>query len=299
MFGYIVVNQPEMKFKEYDIYHRYYCGLCKALQEHKGVLGQLSLSYDMTFLVLLLTGLYEPEEQEGHRRCAPHPVVKHVYTQNIFSEYAAAMNMILTYFKCLDDWQDEKKITRKIYSSLLAGGRKRPEDAGEVRYIKKAEIIREKLSELTRLEQEDSRDLDRLSGLFGEIMAEIFAVYEDEWEYSLRKTGYFLGRYVYILDAYDDIEEDIRKKQFNPLIYRLLSFSGENRESNLKVEDISRETWCQFQEWTKEVLMLQASECAMEYEKLPILKNVEILRNILYSGIWVSFYRTSEKRLEK
>ena len=70
MFGYIVVNQQEMKFKEFDEYHRYYCGLCRALKEDQGAKGQLSLSYDMTFLVLLLTGLYEPsEEQIGRASC--------------------------------------------------------------------------------------------------------------------------------------------------------------------------------------------------------------------------------------
>ena len=69
MFGYIVVNQQEMKFKEFDEYHRYYCGLCRALKEDQGAKGQLSLSYDMTFLVLLLTGLYEPSEERGTKIC--------------------------------------------------------------------------------------------------------------------------------------------------------------------------------------------------------------------------------------
>ena len=64
MFGYIVINQSEMKFKEYDVYRSYYCGLCQSLKERYGVLGQLSLNYDMTFILMLLTGLYEPEEQE-------------------------------------------------------------------------------------------------------------------------------------------------------------------------------------------------------------------------------------------
>ena len=65
MFGYIVINQSEMKFKEYDVYRSYYCGLCQSLKERYGVLGQLSLNYDMTFILMLLTGLYEPEEQEA------------------------------------------------------------------------------------------------------------------------------------------------------------------------------------------------------------------------------------------
>lgn len=73
MFGYIVVNQSEMKFKEYDVYRSYYCGLCQSLKERYGVLGQLSLNYDMTFILMLLTGLYEPEDVVGQCRCVAHP----------------------------------------------------------------------------------------------------------------------------------------------------------------------------------------------------------------------------------
>ncbi len=61
MFGYISINKAEMKFKDYDVYHSYYCGLCKVLKECYGRRGQVTLSFDMTFLVILLTGLYEPD----------------------------------------------------------------------------------------------------------------------------------------------------------------------------------------------------------------------------------------------
>ena len=61
MFGYIAINKAEMKFKDYDMYHSYYCGLCKCLKECYGIRGQMTLSFDMTFLIVLLTGLYEPQ----------------------------------------------------------------------------------------------------------------------------------------------------------------------------------------------------------------------------------------------
>ena len=65
MFGYIIVNKPELKFKEFDLYQSYYCGLCKTLKDQFGRKGQLTLSYDMAFVVLLLTSLYEPETEAG------------------------------------------------------------------------------------------------------------------------------------------------------------------------------------------------------------------------------------------
>ena len=69
MFGYIAINKAEMKFKDYDVYQAYYCGLCRRLKECYGKRGQLTLSYDMTFLIVLLTGLYEPKTVTGETRC--------------------------------------------------------------------------------------------------------------------------------------------------------------------------------------------------------------------------------------
>ena len=69
MFGYVTVNQKELKYKEFDLYHAYYCGLCRTLREKFGVTGQFSLTYDCTFLVMFLTGLYEPEEEHKKQKC--------------------------------------------------------------------------------------------------------------------------------------------------------------------------------------------------------------------------------------
>ncbi len=84
-----------------------------------GMAGQISLSYDMTFLAMLLSGLYEPEETCSRERCVAHPLSRHMAIENIFTEYAADMNVLLTMYKCEDDWQDEKKFGRHLYGSVL------------------------------------------------------------------------------------------------------------------------------------------------------------------------------------
>ena len=119
MFGYIIINKAEMKFREFDVYHSYYCGLCRRLKEKYGFLGQITLSYDMTFLVMLLTGLYEPETQEKHYKCAAHPFEKHLARINMFTDYAADMNVLFSYYKCRDDWEDERKLWKLAYEKLL------------------------------------------------------------------------------------------------------------------------------------------------------------------------------------
>ena len=82
MYGYIVVNKQELKFREYDECRSYYCGLCEVLKKEYGRLGQISISYDMLFLILLLTGLYEPETTFYKSRCMIHPLEKHQVRRN-------------------------------------------------------------------------------------------------------------------------------------------------------------------------------------------------------------------------
>lgn len=203
MFGYISINKAEMKFKDYDVYHSYYCGLCKVLKECYGRRGQVTLSFDMTFLVILLTGLYEPDTKTEMVRCIAHPMQKHAAKANEFTEYAAAINMLLSYYKCEDDWADEHRKKAFVAAKLLHSKIKKIEKL----YPVKCKVISENLAQISKYEAENEQNLDLMSGLFGNIMAEIFAYRHDEWESSLRKIGFFLGKFIYLMDAYDDVEK--------------------------------------------------------------------------------------------
>ena len=111
MFGYINVNRKELSEENKKIYQAYYCGLCQRLRENCGKRGQILLAYDMTFLVILLTSLYECETKGDEFRCVVHPLKKQRMLYNEITEYAADMNIILTYYKLLDDWKDEQSKT--------------------------------------------------------------------------------------------------------------------------------------------------------------------------------------------
>ena len=119
MFGYIIVNKPEMKFREFDVYHGYYCGLCRKLKEHYGKFGQITLSYDMVFVLMTLTSLYEPETTKSMKRCVTHPLQKHEERVNNITDYVAHMNILLTYYKCKDDWNDDRKLEKLVLEKIL------------------------------------------------------------------------------------------------------------------------------------------------------------------------------------
>lgn len=172
MYGYVVVNKPELKIKEYDMYRSYYCGLCEELLSDYGINGQISISYDMTFLLVLLTGLYEPDTTYKEARCIAHPVHKHPVRRNKITAYVADMNVLMTYYKCVDDWQDDRKLMKKLLASSLTNKVKRIEKA----YSPKARIIKAALDRMSELENNNESNIDLLAEQFGIIMAQILCM---------------------------------------------------------------------------------------------------------------------------
>ena len=207
MYGYVVMNKPELKIREYDEYRAYYCGLCKALKHAAGKRGQIALSYDMTFLALLLSALYEPETEKIQERCMIHPVGKQNTRKNEYIDYAADMSLLLAWYKCKDDYQDDKNYVKAAYGSTLNKQVRKLEQ----KYHRQSCVIKEQLEKLAVLENENTENIDVLSACFGNVLAEIFAARQDEWEKELRTFGFYLGKFVYIMDAYDDVEKDEKR----------------------------------------------------------------------------------------
>ena len=272
MFGYIVVNKPELKIKDYEIYRAYYCGLCEQLKKEYGFFGRISLNYDMTFLVLLLDALYEPENTISCERCIVHPVTKHKVCTNKFLEYAADMNIILSYYKCKDDWNDEKNVIKGAYAKLLNNKMKNRCLA----YDEKNKDIEALMAELGEKEAAGETDIDIMSGIFGKLLGKVFAYTNDEWEDELYRMGFYLGKFIYICDAYEDLDEDLKKNNYNP--FRVSCNTDE------------------FEAGVRKILTMMMAECCREFETLPIIKNAEILRNILYSGVWTRYELAAKKR---
>ena len=121
MFGYVTICEPELKVKDLKKYRGYYCGLCRVLKEKYGFMGQLTLTYDMTFAVILLSSLYECETETELHRCKVHPVKKQLMLRNEITSYAAAMNVLLAYYHMDDDWQDERKVSSLMTRNMIRG----------------------------------------------------------------------------------------------------------------------------------------------------------------------------------
>lgn len=263
MFGYVMANKPELKVREFERYKGFYCGLCRRLKKNYGRLGQITLTYDMTFLILLLSSLYEPEEMEERRRCIVHPAKRQRMIYNKITEYASDMNILLSYYHFRDDWEDEKKFSALCGSKCLAGRVK-----GIARkYPRQDRSVKEQLAQLAELERQGVTDPDEISRPFGELMSELFVYEEDAFQDILRRFGFFLGKYIYLLDAFLDLEEDKKKGNFNPFVQACSEASFEERMTD--------------------ILEGTVREAVVEFEKLPLEQDLPILRNILYEGVKV------------
>ena len=210
MFGYINVNGAQLSEENKKIYQSYYCGLCRKLKEFCGKKGQALLNYDMTFLVVLLTGLYEPDTQTGEFTCMMHPMKKRQLRENDIQSYAAQMNVLLAYYNLVDDWKDDHNYTKKTIASMFEKDYQRI----KINYPRQTNAIEQYMEKLATYEAEKQTNIDLVAGLTGEMLGEIFAWKQDEWYDELKTLGFYLGKFIYLMDAYEDRDKNKKKDSF-------------------------------------------------------------------------------------
>ena len=146
-------------------------------------------------------------------------------------------------------------------------------------YPRQSRAIESALNELSVCEREGSTDLDKTAGCFGKLMEELFLYKKDRWEETLRKMGFFMGKFIYLMDAYEDLPNDLEKGCYNPL------------------KKIAEEEG--YEERIKQILCMMIAESTAEFEKLPCLSDIDILRNILYDGVWNCYNKIQRKKSEE
>jgi len=301
MLGYVRIDKGELKVREYEIYTGYYCGVCKSIGHRYGQLPRMALSYDAAFLAVLLESLSDKPDVPTQEHCIAHPVgKKKTIIRNKAIDYAADVMLILAWYKLIDDANDEGKAYAKGTMLLL----KRIFRKLQHRYPDLCTGIEIHLNTLSKLEKEKCDSLDMAADCFSKIMEVIFSegvrtIYteaeqrafciEEQFSSSMlftgdkvtladtaAKLGYHLGKWIYLIDAVDDIEENIESGAYNPLLYR---FSY----------DADAETPAQFRKRIKDDLnfnlfhyLAMLSNCI---NSLDIKKNKGIIENIVYFGL--------------
>ncbi|MEF9922291.1 MAG: DUF5685 family protein [Anaerovoracaceae bacterium] len=285
MLGYVTVEKSELKIREYEIYSAYYCGVCKSIGKRLGQLPRFTLSYDAAFLALLLSGLENQGETLERQHCIVHPVMKKtIVLDNKAVDYAADVMVILAYHKFLDDINDDNSLIG--HGGKLAFGRQYRKLVKE--YPALCEEIGVALEKLMELEKEKCNNLDKIGENFAIIMERIFAngPFPKGEEVPLAVIGKHLGKWIYLIDATDDLETDIKSGAYNPLIYRF-EYDGKKESAG--------EFWDRIKEQVEFSLFQYLAQMSNAYDLLGVKKNQGIIENIVFMGL----RRRTETILEK
>lgn len=265
MFGYVTADQSCLTQEQFQRYRAVYCGLCRSIGQRHGQAARMCLTYDMTFLSLLLDSLEEPEQRTGKRPCIAHPCTSTDWRQSKWSDYCADMNVALAYHNCLDDWADDRDLVKYGYALALKGAYRRIQR----QWPRQCDLMERSLRELSELERAKSPDLDGAAACFGRLMAALLTPDERSFfREALAMVGDRLGRFIYVMDAVLDLEEDRKKGHYNPVA----AFQEVHGPLN-----------------ARPVLEMLMGDCTMAFETLPLEQDLDLLRNILYSGVWAKW----------
>ena len=264
MVGYLIASASSLTEEERIRYKATYCGLCRTLKDRHGQISRLTLNYDMTFLILLLQSLYEPEEKSGVETCIAHPREKREWWRSEISDYAADMNVALAYLNRLDDWRDDGSVLALAESGIL---KKAYQETAE-KYPRQCAAMEQSIMELSYLEKNGIEDPDAAAATFGHLLGSVFVWREDRWQEPLYRLGDSLGRFIYLLDAAVDLEKDAYKDSYNPF----RKYYGLDNEERFR-----------------DILKIFLADTVIQFDFLPLVKDVGLMKNILCSGLWTVF----------
>jgi hypothetical protein len=273
MFGYVRIIKDELKIREYHHFRSYYCGLCRALKTRYGPWSTLLLNYDVTFLSLFLTSLTGVQEKTASFRCLFHPTQKRlILVNNKWLDYGADINLLLAYHNLQDNWQDEHQLSAGAGLLLLSEKYKR---AARLHPVLN-QIIVEKTRELARLENAASSNIDETADTFAKILENICPVmdFPSATQKAIQWFCYNLGKWIYLIDALDDLEENLKKKQYNPFI---AAYYKQGEDFSVFHQQVRSQAGF--------VLQYTLSQISQSYELLDIKANRGILDNIIYLGM--------------
>ncbi len=212
MFGYVIPDKPNILVKDYELYRAYYCGICKGIGKTTGQKSRLTLSYDITLLAMFAVAVGEETPTIKKERCPVHILKKRnvVICPDTFKT-VSYINAILGYYKALDDAADEKRLLKKLGRLVIGRGyRKAKKVLPEFDELCKSQYAR-----LSSMEKDKNFTLDAYADPFSLILEGASKIIKKDENFN--RLFYNLGRYIYVLDALDDYESDIKKGRFNPL----------------------------------------------------------------------------------
>lgn len=298
MFGYVRPFKSELLVREYDQYKAAYCQLCRALQKHYGRLASFTLSYDCTFYALLILSMQESKLSLHHGRCVMNPLKRCDFLESDGEAYhkAAALSVLLTYHKLRDNLEDDsfwKSFGSRVLLPFVS--RKAKKAAKEYPFLAQEA---QRAMDGQREAERSGGGVDACAEPTAQLLAALFkelAGCDRMREIPLERFGYFLGRWVYLMDAADDLMDDLKEKAFNPFIPRL----GLEGKTELSPEERKAAD-----EACNQALNATAAQMVLAFNLLDLKNFGPILENVVFQGLpeiqrEILFLHIREKRRKR
>lgn len=220
LFGYVRPNNAQLRVCEYETYRAAYCTLCKHMGKEYGQIARMTLNYDFTFLAVLMLSLADSDPQYSKKHCVYNPFKRCTYMldcDDVFS-FVSAVSVISVYGKVIDNINDTKgakKLVYKIAKLLLS----RKYTKAEKKYPDVAKTIEGMVKYQFETEKNANAGIDEASEPTAKAMETIFSMCSDSDNSRriLSRLGYCVGKWIYLIDAVCDINDDIKSGSFNPL----------------------------------------------------------------------------------
>ena len=269
MYGYVVPVKAELGQADFCLYRAFYCGICKSTGKMFGQWPRFTTNYDMVFLSVLLHDYSKQQVTFSNERCVCNPKKKTIVCRNELFDKIVATNILLSYNKAQDDVNDDGGIKKRAVRKML---KKHYRKAAEL-FPEADKIITEQYGKLLELEKQNTKGIDRVADCFAVMMEKLGLLLTGSSDAQLGKLLYNVGKFVYVADAIDDIDEDFKKKRYNPV---LIEYSGyKNRKQFI---DAHR----------RELTFLLAStvnraiEC---FNNMTFTGASDLMRNIVHKGL--------------
>lgn len=271
MFGYIKACQGELKVSENDIYKGAYCALCKALGKNYGQISRLTLNYDIAFMTVMLLSVSDEEIYLKQKRCGLKLKSTPCLTfDNSVFRYSCAVAMLMNYYKIIDNIDDRKGLKRlAFYLALPYFKIKKRKAARSYPHI--AEAMEKMYKNQAAAQENPSADIDSASHPTAQMLGEVFSSGAEDYKQEFYRIGYCIGKWVYLMDAVDDLEEDRKSESFNPLF----SDCDIGRDADMK----------KIRSVLEPVLRNCVSEAYISYKKTKPKRYGGIIENVLTLGL--------------
>lgn len=282
MFGYLQPYKDEMKIKDYQFYKSVYCGLCRHLTKDYGLLASLTLSYDCTVLAMLYLSVNNENFAVKKGRCTVNPLKKCMICDssgNAF-RFAGAVSVIMSYYKMKDTIADSgilKKIAAVCIMGLLHRNYKKAK-----KVYPEIDVIVSEMMEMQSEAEKNNSGIDRSAEPTALLIKKLCIMLSPDKNesHALGVFGYFVGRWIYLMDAADDLEKDLKHNNFNP-------FAAKHNN-----DIIQTMIYC------NEVLNMTASQILLSYELLPVRSCKAVLDNIVMEGLPYQQKKYTEDRYQ-